>query len=197
MSFHMKLAGLEADEEIIYSLRRKWFALIPVYLGCFFIVAIPIGAYFYLTIAVPAFLQNQASAAMFYMGASMFFLFAWLFLFQNFLDWFLDIWVVTTKRIINIEQHGLFGRTMSELLLYNVQDVTSDVRGFLRSMLDYGDVKIQTAGEQEHFVFDDVEHPNEVAKRILELANDARRVVYGEMGHPVGEIPPPTQPIQQ
>jgi uncharacterized membrane protein YdbT with pleckstrin-like domain len=187
MSFQMKLAGLEADEQIIYTLRQQWFAILPVFIGGFFVFAIPTGAYIYLANALPAFLQDQASAAMFYMGASIFFLYAWLFLFQNFLDWYLDVWVVTNKRIINIEQHGLFGRTMSELLLYNVQDVTSDVRGLVHSMFDYGDVFIQTAGERERFDFENVNHPNEVAKRILELANDSRRVVYGEMGHPVGE----------
>ncbi|MFA5130033.1 MAG: PH domain-containing protein [Patescibacteria group bacterium] len=185
MSLARFIAGIQSDEEIVYALRRFWFALIPDFIGAFFIFAIPVGTYIYLSNAQPAFFQDPARFAMFLMGASLFFLYGWLFLFQNFADWYLDVWIVTNRRIVNIEQHGLFGRTTSELMLYNVQDVTSDIRGFFATMFSYGNISIQTAAEKEHFLFENVAHPNEIAKRILELTHDARLVEESHMGHAV------------
>ena len=53
------------------------------------------------------------------------------FAFIEFTDYYLDTWIVTTERIISIEQKGLFERTASELDLISVQDATAEVHGFL------------------------------------------------------------------
>ncbi len=89
-------------------------------------------------------------------------------------DYFLDIWIVTTERVINIEQHGLFSRTVSELRLNQVQDITSETSGFLGTFLTYGDVFIQTAGEHERFQFKDIDNPDDVKLTIAKLVADCK-----------------------
>jgi hypothetical protein len=42
-------------------------------------------------------------------------------------------------------------------------------------MIDFGDIFIQTAGEKQRFVFQNIPHPNQVAKLILELAEENRK----------------------
>jgi hypothetical protein len=169
-----KRIGMRPEEEIIFFLRRHWFAILPLLFGFGFVLIIPFAAYFGLLFLQPEFLAVKTNFILFLLGASIFFLYAWLFLFQNFADWYLDVWIVTNQRIVNIEQRGLFGRVMSELMLYNIQDVTSEIKGFIPSMLDFGTVQIQTAAEKSQFHFEEVDHPSYIAKRILELASQQR-----------------------
>ena len=165
-----RLPNPRQNEEIIYLLRRHWFVTVPLMIGLILVIGIPVGSYAFLNWRDPAFFAAPVRLTLFILGASIFFLYAWLFLYQNFIDWYLDIWIVTNERIVNIEQNGLFGRTMSELMLYNVQDVTSEVKGIVPTLLDFGHVHVQTAGEVEHFDFENVPHPAAVAKRVLEFA---------------------------
>lgn len=63
--------------------------------------------------------------------------------------YYLDVWIITTERIIDIEQHGLFHREVSEIAVDRVQNVTVETPGFIATALGFGNVKIQTAGEGE------------------------------------------------
>lgn len=177
-----KLPGAAPDEENVFFLRSHWFTLLPVILGFLVILVLPFAVWYGVNIGNPEFFATPGYAALYVLGASMFFLYAWLFLFQNFIDYFLDIWIITTHRVIDIEQHGLFGRTTSELLLDRVQDVSSEVKGFIHTIFDYGNVHVQTAGERERFVFEKVPHPVHVSKRILELAERRRSAAPAVQG---------------
>lgn len=94
-------------------------------------------------------------------------LFIWLQFMTAFTDYFLDIWVVTNKRIIDIEQKGLFNREFSEFRLERIQDVTVEVKGILPTLLHYGDVHVQTAGEAREFIFLQVPYPHKIKNKIL------------------------------
>jgi hypothetical protein len=52
-----------------------------------------------------------------------------------------------------------------------VQDITSDIKGFFPTMLHYGDVYIQSAGEKERFIFEQVGQPDHVVRMILQMTN--------------------------
>jgi uncharacterized membrane protein YdbT with pleckstrin-like domain len=163
-----------ANEKLVYFLRRHPVTLFPLAVGFCVLILLPILVAMYFWLVRPLWMDGPFFP-LFVLGGSIFFLFAWLFLFQSFLDYYLDIWIVTTKRILNIEQTGLFGRTVSELRLYRIQDVTATVHGILHTFLNFGNVHIQTAAEKERFVFEEVPHPNEVAKMILELSEIDRK----------------------
>jgi hypothetical protein len=63
-------------------------------------------------------------------------------------------------------------------MLYNVQDVTSEINGFIHTIFGYGRIEIQCSAEKERFIFEIIPQPNHVAKRILELAA-AQRMAKG------------------
>ena len=69
---------------------------------------------------------------------------------------------------------GLFSRVASELNLTAVQDVTSNVHGFVNTIFDYGLVEVQTAGESGRFEFKQVEHPEIIKRQIIQMADQAR-----------------------
>lgn len=162
-------------ERLVHVLRRHPITLLPLGLGLALLVIGPFLIAFVLYEFQPLFLQDPTMVALLVMGGSTFFLFAWLFVFQHFIDYYLDLWIVTTKRILNIEQTGLFTRTVSELRLNRIQDVTSIINGFFHTILDFGDVEIQTAGQKTRFVFEEIPHPTRVSKSILEYAEIDRK----------------------
>lgn len=163
------------DEEIIEVLRRHPLVYIPAIFLFLLMQLLPIGVYLFFQNVMPEMLANQMSRAVFYLVASLFMLSGWLQLFAQFVDYYLDVWILTTKRIVNIEQNGLFGRIVAELELTQVQDVTSEVNGFLPSMFQYGFVYIQTAGEKMRFVFEQIPHPHHVRKTVIELTEKAKK----------------------
>ncbi|MBI4114693.1 MAG: PH domain-containing protein [Candidatus Niyogibacteria bacterium] len=68
--------------------------------------------------------------------------------FGMWMDYYLDIWIITNRRIIDVEHKGLFYREVSEFMLDRVQDVTIEKQNFLSLMLGYGNIRVHTAGEQ-------------------------------------------------
>ena len=68
-------------------------------------------------------------------------------LFIFWIDYYLDMWIITSERIIDIEQTGLFRRQISEFMLDKVQDITVEIPDMIATFLKYGNLHIQTAGE--------------------------------------------------
>ncbi|MBD3281672.1 PH domain-containing protein [Candidatus Uhrbacteria bacterium] len=170
-----KLPGLLPDEKLIRLYRRHPVTLFGLYMGIAITFIIPLSAYFLIRGMLGNFFETEAGLTLFVLFVSMFLLFALLFMFQQFLDHWLDVWILTNRRIINIEQTGLFTRVRAEVRLYRVQDVTSEIKGFMRHMFNYGMVFTQTAGERMRFTFEDIPEPKEASKLILQLAERDQR----------------------
>lgn len=85
--------------------------------------------------------------------------------------------IVTDRNITQVLQSGLFSRKTSQLNLYNVEDVTATENGFLSTTFGYGELMIETAGEQANFKFAYCPKPDYYAKIIL----DAREKLLGQM----------------
>lgn len=95
-----------------------------------------------------------------------------LFLFLVWMDQYLDMWIITTERVIDIEQSGLFSREISEIPIKHVQDVTIEVHGLIETFLKFGTIRIQTAGERE-FRINFVPKLYEAKDTILKYAQEA------------------------
>lgn len=109
-------------------------------------------------------------------GATLFFfviyiLIVFLILFIFWIEYYLDVWIITTERIIDIEQKSLFNREISEFRIQNVQDVTIDIPGMLATFLKYGNMTIQTAGERS-FTIHDVPNLYEAKNLILDYSKN-------------------------
>lgn len=76
--------------------------------------------------------------------------------------------ILTNKHIIDISQKAFFARSVSTLALGNIEDVNIDKNGFLATIFDYGDLKIQTAGELPNFELKKVADPERVQRLIMD-----------------------------
>lgn len=82
--------------------------------------------------------------------------------------WWENRLVLTNKHVVQYTRLGIFNHSISQLNLTNVQDVTYSQRGVLANLLDYGDVVVETAGEQVNFVFRYVPDPEPIASQIVQ-----------------------------
>lgn len=94
-------------------------------------------------------------------------------------NYYLSIQIVTSKRIIDIDQTGLFKREVNELYFNEIQNITYKQNGMLALLFNFGDVIVETAGEQSKvetsgFVFDSVANPQKVSEKISEVFHQHR-----------------------
>lgn len=170
-----ELIHKKPGEKVVFFLRRHAIVFIGGALMILLMMLIPVVAWFLINANWPQLLTHDLIDPLLKLLASAYYFWVWLFLFSNFVDYYLDAWIVTNDRIMNIEQEGLFNRTVSELDLLNIQDITSEIKGILPFFFDYGDVFIQTAAEQSRFVFEQVPKPEEVRKRLLTLVEEEQK----------------------
>lgn len=164
-------SGQHEGEQILSVIHRHWFNILSHFFIIFFFLLILIGSFLFF----PFFFSEFSGVAywrFFLFLENTFFLFLWLFGFLLWVDYYFDVWIVTNERIINIEQKGLFVREMSELHFASVQDVTSEVIGVIPTILNYGDVTVQTAAEKGRFVFRQVPDPYKVKDLVIRLAKE-------------------------
>ena len=162
-------------EHPVFHLRAHPFIFLKDIVVFVLLAAAPFAVYQAAKATYPTFFDEPTAHLLITLGASAYYLAIWLFLFSEFVDYYLDVWIVTNDRIVNVEQQGLFGRTISELDLYKVQDVTSEVKGMVPTFFNYGDVYIQTAGEKERFIFENVPNAHAIRKATIDLVAEDRK----------------------
>jgi len=96
-------------------------------------------------------------------------------LFAIWINYRLDVWIITTKRVIDIEQRGLFNREVSEFLVANIQDITTEVPTMIMTLFGFGNMTIQTAG-QKSFTVSEIPRLEEAKKIILACSYAAREI---------------------
>ena len=91
----------------------------------------------------------------------------WLVFVYIWTDYYLDVWVVTNKHLVDVDQQGLFNRKVSTSRLDLIQDITIEVPGLLATMLKYGNIRMQTAGQSREFLLFSVAKPYKLKEVIL------------------------------
>ena len=167
---------LDQDEEILFIVHKHWFALMGE-IVLFTLAGLAPLVVVLLIGVVPADLLAIVPGNATLLAIALAFL--WLtfvlpFVFVVWTDHYLDSLILTTKRVIDIEQKGLFSREVSSFRLDRVQDITTEVNGLIPTMLNFGNVHIQTAGETRQFIARFIPAPDEVKTRILREQNRER-----------------------
>lgn len=86
--------------------------------------------------------------------------------------------ILTDQKLVLINTRGIFARRVSQLSIGDVQDITVDQNSFLSRVFKYGNINIETAGEQANFTFSFAENPNENGKYIVD-AHEQNLKLYG------------------
>jgi len=157
------MIDVATHENIIIEVRKHWFALWEELAVVIFLFFIPIFISA-VVLGIPAIADTiPGNPALLLIGVIVAWgLCMWIAGFMIWTEYYLDIWLVTDQKLVSVDQAGIFSRQISTVQLNKVQDVTVEVRGIIATFLRYGDVKIQTAGEEREFVIRKVANPSDV-----------------------------------
>lgn len=164
---HRYFESQEKDEWVIMVTRKHWLALIsPFILGALVVVVLIVFSRLVLdtTAGLVGDLDDIAVSAF----ELLIVMYAVLASFGAWLIRYFNVVVLTNKHIVDVSQKAFFARSVSTLALENIEDVSIDKNGFIGTIFDYGDLKIQTAGELPNFELKSVADPERVQRIIME-----------------------------
>lgn len=170
----MKEFELEPGEHVVKETRKHWFLFLGELLPYAIIATIPFALPNLLTLAPPlvgyaTFFEYHTPLMRAALGVWL--LVSWTLAWGAFTRYFLNVWVLTNQRIVNIKQRRYFSREVSGLFISRIQDVTTDVRGIVSSLLGIGDIKVQTAAEDVEFVMRGIPRPEQMRDIILKYVS--------------------------
>src|SRR3989344_1980293 len=161
---------LDQDEILIKVFRKHIFHFLTQIFGLIIIALLPLVAYPF----VESFLFPDSPARFAYFSLFIHFMFLmvlWNIGFVIWTDYYLDMWILTDKRLIDVEQKGLFSREVSSLRLDRIQDIKLQVLGLVHTFMGMGSVHVQTAGSEKEFVIHNIKKPEQVKEFILSAYN--------------------------
>jgi len=159
------------NEHTIFEIRKHWFIIATELTILTFLAFIPLIITQILEAAnvIVTFGETESFLSIFVFFYSFYILVLWIIGFVFWTNYYLDVWIVTNQKILDIEQIGLFSREVSILHLERIQDITTEVNGIVKTLVKFGDLHVQTAGQQREFVIKDVPNPDMIAKRVNEV----------------------------
>ena len=167
---------LESDEHVILEVRKHWIVFVGRAMGLIFSAFLPFLIFTMYKVFIPGTIDISIPGneyALFLFLYSLWLLTLWLSFFISWTKYYLDVWYVTEKRIIAVDQRNIFDRGISNLRFDKIQDVTIDVRGFIPTLLNFGNIKVQTASEDNYeFSISTVRNPENVRKVIFSQHNE-------------------------
>lgn len=174
---------LEPDETVIKTVRKHWFVITIELLIIIFFGLMPVFIFMGLLIFTPSegvmsFFETQTPSIIFGLAA-------WLLLSAMataamWTSYYLDLWVITDRRIIVIDQLGFFNRKVSNFRLERLQDIKVSIKGLIPTLLNYGTVRAQTASAAEsNFESRSLPDPREL-QSLIQTAMDDRLKKLGD-----------------
>jgi hypothetical protein len=157
----------ENDEEIVLFFRKHFITNFPWILGTFLLLAAPPLLVYMLQIIQfsPTFLSPQFQ----FLLLLFYYLIVVGYAFANFLSWFYNIGLVTTKRAIDLDFTNLSSISFATTELESVVDVHFTQVGFAQQFFNYGDVILQTDSRQQNFNFERSPQPAQAVNIISKL----------------------------
>lgn len=166
---------IDQNERILRIVRKHWFVFLGDLIILIVAVLLPVIILFALEYVPVKAILNFSGAAIY---AEAFFLFAWLLIvwmigWTLWSNYYLDVLILTDKRVFTIEQIGFFKRVSSSFRIDRIQNTTIHQNGIIQTLLDFGTIRLETAGEGEDFVGTWIAHPYDLKKFLNELHDEA------------------------
>jgi hypothetical protein len=190
------IEGVGANESILAEVHKHPFGIILLYIQAGLALALALGLFYFL---LPSFVSEENSArvnGILLIVTVVAISITLLILFVASLIYRQSYLIITDKNVTQVLQIGLFKRQVSELSMANVEDVTAEQRGIFATIFNFGKLVIETAGEQNNFIFTYCPRPNYYGKLVLDTR---QRYIEGDPVRAVRandrlNVPPPPPP---
>ncbi len=151
---------LKNDEKVLRILRASWVTLVPQLGLSFLLIVVPFFFLFQITsikyIGIPLFILPIVGGICVALRA--------------FMLWDANAFIVTSMRIVNVEQKKIFTRIVTEALQSTIQDISWTQMGMGETLFRIGSISIQTAGLNTRLIARKISHP----EKIQDILNDWR-----------------------
>ncbi|MHA2055296.1 MAG: hypothetical protein ACW99F_17085 [Candidatus Hodarchaeales archaeon] len=159
---HADFLNKDPEEKVILLLRKHSFTNLGWILKSFVIII------------APAFITILPFFTLMPYGFQIISILSWYLLvsayvFEKFLSWFYHANIITDERIFDIDFNHMTNRKITDAEIDQIQDVTVEISGTIGTVLNYGNVLIQTAAEIPQVEFESVPEPDKVARILREL----------------------------
>lgn len=165
---------LEDDERVLAEVRKHWFILFARLFWVVVVALLPLLFAAGAPTALPAYAdlaQSIFPLLLYCYGAWL--VVCWMAGFAAWTDYYLDIWAITNKRLIAINQQGFFRRSVGSFRLDRLQDMNVEIQGIVPTLLNFGTLQAQTAGgSEEEFRATGLPRPRELKALILRASDE-------------------------
>lgn len=158
---------LESDEQVLAVVRKHWAGLAGIIVTSF----VALIALLILAVVLGTDSSTQIDRSTYTLIMAVGLLVIGIILFMLLLISYIyrqSRLTITDRSLLQIVQSGLFNRKVSRLSMSNVEDVSVQENGFLPTILNFGTLTVETAGEEDNFIFPMCPYPNRYAETILE-----------------------------
>lgn len=186
------MINLGPEEKVVATARKHIFVLFGELLPVLILLILPFVALPFIpeSVSLSRFIPSEEEIvvavsvdnAVVVFGLALWTLLLWMRIFWVWTDYYLDVWIITNHRLIDIEQKGFFNRNVANVRLDFIQDVAYEVNGMIASLLNFGTIEIQTAGETRHFVLQGVSHPERLRDTIIQIKTEEKKGKSGVSG---------------
>lgn len=159
----LNLQNLKPGEEILAVIKRHWIVYVMIWVFFLVGVIITIILFSVLNFTTLSILINVV-----------FWMFFSIFLYIEWLNHELDMYVVSNNRVIWINQISFLNRAVSECNLWQVQEVNSKTSWLFANIFNYWTLTIQTAWNATTLMMDFAPDPMQTARKILNIVDDYR-----------------------
>lgn len=160
----MDFEGQRSGEEVLCVFRRH---IITAFKGVFFFIAMVVLG------MIPMLIWRDDSR-MFLVWLA-FCLIGLGGLAYTYLLWHFSFYLLTTERLRQVRQKGIFNRTMVDLDLENIESVSFGVAGIFGTMFNYGTILVQTAAGD--LTLSMVSDPESVYNNLQNAAHEVGREI--------------------
>lgn len=89
----------------------------------------------------------------------------------HWVGWYYTYFILTNQRLRQVKQNGLFGRSVIDLGLNKIQNISYEIVGFSGEVFGFGTIVIQTyVGD---LVLDRLHHPDKIYNKLQDAAQKA------------------------
>lgn len=174
---------LEIGEKVLSTVRKHWFVITAELLGTLIASSLPLiaGSIFILLPQLhPETLILHQLLPFLIFGAAFWLLFTFLTAFMVWTHYFLDLWIITDRRIIVIDQIHFFKRNVSSFRLERLQDIKVQIDGVIPTLLNFGTIRAQTASVAENnFISTGMPDPRAIQARIQKATDERLTSLHG------------------
>lgn len=156
---------LKEDEQVKALARRHGITLVPLLLLALVMIVTP---FFFL---FPLFGSGPAGIVVFLAVVTSGILIA----FRSFIMWDGDLLIITNQRIVDVDQQGIFSRTVNEITYNNIQDLSWSKGSVLDYVLRIGTVRMRSDSGSMTIEAKHVAHPKALQNLINDLWQEAIR----------------------